>query len=141
MAEHLFQTPVAVSRVTTDRAGFWRRFMAAWIDGLLLGAVTLPVSAATGMSPWVALLEVVLALVYFGGLEGTSGQTLGKRALSIRVVDADTGDSIGVGRALARWFGRILSTIVIYLGYLWMLWDRNKQTWHDKLSSSVVVPA
>ena len=37
-------------------------------------------------------------------------------------------------------FGRILSTIPLLLGYFWMLWDSEKQTWHDKLAGSVVVP-
>jgi uncharacterized RDD family membrane protein YckC len=36
--------------------------------------------------------------------------------------------------------GRILSAIVCLLGYFWMLWDKEKQTWHDKFAASVVVP-
>jgi uncharacterized RDD family membrane protein YckC len=43
-------------------------------------------------------------------------------------------------RGLVRELGRILSAIPFYLGYLWMLWDPEKQTWHDKLVRSVVVP-
>jgi uncharacterized RDD family membrane protein YckC len=56
-------------------------------------------------------------------------------------VDFDTGGPIGYGRAFIRYIGRLVSAIVIYLGYFWMLWDSEKQTWHDKFASDVVVPA
>jgi uncharacterized RDD family membrane protein YckC len=46
----------------------------------------------------------------------------------------------GYGRALLRYIGRIVSTIPCLLGYFWMLWDGEKQTWHDKFAGSVVVP-
>lgn len=68
------------------------------------------------------------------------GQTLGKRALSIRVIDYRTGGPIGFGRGAIRYVGRILSSIPIALGFLWMIWDREKQTWHDKVATTVVVP-
>jgi uncharacterized RDD family membrane protein YckC len=42
-------------------------------------------------------------------------------------------------RAFARWIGRYVSALIIYIGYLWMLWDEEKQCWHDKLASDVVV--
>jgi uncharacterized RDD family membrane protein YckC len=86
-----------------------------------------------------ALLALVAAAVYYAKLEGGSGQTLGKRALGIRVVDEHTGGPIGTGRAVGRFFARILSGLPCYLGYLWMLWDDRKQTWHDKLTRSQVV--
>ncbi|MFO7281536.1 MAG: RDD family protein [Thermoanaerobacterales bacterium] len=86
-----------------------------------------------------ALLAIVAAVVYYAKLEGGSGQTLGKRALGIRVVDEHTGGPIGTGRAVGRYFARILSGLPCFLGYLWMLWDDRKQTWHDKLTRSQVV--
>ncbi|HEX6419362.1 MAG TPA: RDD family protein [Acidimicrobiales bacterium] len=82
---------------------------------------------------------VVAAIVYFAKLEGGSGQTLGKRAVGIRVVDLRTGGPIGTGRAVGRYFARIPSGLVCGLGYLWMLWDPQRQTWHDKLANSQVV--
>jgi uncharacterized RDD family membrane protein YckC len=42
-------------------------------------------------------------------------------------------------RAFARWIGRYVSALIIYIGYLWMLWDKEKQCWHDKFASDVVV--
>jgi uncharacterized RDD family membrane protein YckC len=69
------------------------------------------------------------------------GQTPGMKATGIRVVDAQTSAPIGTGRAVGRYFASILSGIPCYLGYLWMLWDADKQTWHDKMVNSVVVRA
>ncbi|MDQ6820397.1 MAG: RDD family protein [Actinomycetota bacterium] len=57
------------------------------------------------------------------------------------MVGFDTGKTIGYGRVAGRYIASILSALCILIGYLWMLWDTEKQTWHDKLSNSVVVPA
>jgi uncharacterized RDD family membrane protein YckC len=92
-------------------------------------------AAAFGL--WVAALCVSLA--YVAILEGKRTQTLGQQALGIRTVDQYSGQPVGPGRAIARYFARILSAIPCFLGYFWMLWDENKQTWHDKMVGSVVV--
>ena len=84
-------------------------------------------------------LMLVATIVYWGKFEGERGQTPGKKALGIRVVKQETGLPIGFGRAIGRMFARYLSSQVVYLGYLWSLWDDNNQTWHDKIVSSIVV--
>jgi uncharacterized RDD family membrane protein YckC len=87
-----------------------------------------------------AILAFVATVVYFAKLEGgPRGQTVGKRALGIRVVDKYTGGPIGIGRGVGRYFARILSALACYLGYLWMLWDPEKQCWQDKLVNDYVV--
>ena len=85
-------------------------------------------------------LGTLLGLAYYTYFEGSSGQTPGKKALGIRVIDFSGGGPIGYGRALIRYLGRIVSAIVLLLGYFWMIWDKEKQTWHDKFANSVVVP-
>jgi uncharacterized RDD family membrane protein YckC len=85
------------------------------------------------------LAMLVATIFYWGKFEGERGQTPGKKALGIRVVDQTTGRPIGFGRAVGRMFARYLSSQVVYLGYLWMLWDDNQQTWHDKIVRSIVV--
>ena len=88
-----------------------------------------------------SILSFVLGIAYYAYLEGSpSGQTVGKKAMNIRVIDFGGGGPIGPGRALLRYVGRIPSTIVCLLGYFWMLWDKEKQTWHDKIATTVVVP-
>jgi uncharacterized RDD family membrane protein YckC len=124
------------------RAGFWRRFAGAFIDGVVIsiaggiirGIANTSTGAGTG-------LGLVIGAVYFTAFIGAErGQTLGQMALGIRVVGLDNGGSIGYGRALLRWFVSLISAAVILLGYLWMLWDKEKQCWHDKAANDVVVP-
>jgi uncharacterized RDD family membrane protein YckC len=123
---------------SSERSGFWRRFVASLLDGIILGVAYgllrafMSDNAASGVN-------LLLGIVYYTSLEGSSGQTLGKKALGIRVVDIGGGGSIGYGRAFIRYIGRIVSAIPLFLGYFWMLWDKEKQTWHDKFASSVVV--
>jgi uncharacterized RDD family membrane protein YckC len=62
--------------------------------------------------------------------------------VGIEVVRQETGHPIGFGRAIGRLAARsFLSGQILYLGFLWMLWDDNKQTWHDKIVGSIVVKA
>jgi uncharacterized RDD family membrane protein YckC len=76
--------------------------------------------------------------IYFHG--SPSGQTYGKKWMGIRVIDFNTGGPIGYGRATIRMIGRYISGFLCYLGYFWMLWDKEKQCWHDKMANDVVVP-
>ena len=138
---------------SAGRSGFWRRFGAVLVDGILLGIVGWVVgqvfgqdvttvedgTASYSISGGAAGVLLLVNLAYFVVMEGGSGATLGKRALGIRVVDSTSGGPIGYGSALVRWFARYLSALPFMLGYLWMLWDDNKQTWHDKLAHAVVV--
>lgn len=121
------------------RAGFWRRFAAALLDGIILGlANTILLVALKGVG---YALGIIIGIAYYTLLEGgPRGQTLGKQALGIRVISFDTGGPIGYGRGFIRYVGRIISAIVIFIGYLWMLWDKERQCWHDKLAGDVVVP-
>jgi uncharacterized RDD family membrane protein YckC len=122
------------------RAGFWRRFAAAFVDGILLGVVNFILRKIVGASGGSGL-GLLVSLAYFTYFEGgATGQTLGKRALGIRVIDFGGGGSIGYGRAFIRWIGRFVSAIALLVGYLWMLWDSERQTWHDKFANAVVVP-
>jgi uncharacterized RDD family membrane protein YckC len=124
--------------LTSARAGFWRRFAAAFIDGVLVGIVSFILQAILGKTG--SALTLLIGIAYYTYFHGSTGQTPGDAALSIRVVDKDGGGSIGYGRAFVRWLVSIVSGIVILLGYLWMLWDGEKQTWHDKAANAVVVP-
>jgi uncharacterized RDD family membrane protein YckC len=126
--------------VTDARAGFWRRFAGAFIDGIVVGIFNGIVRAFVGPGPSIGL-GLVVGAVYFTAFIGAErGQTLGQMALGIRVVGLDNGGSIGYGRAFLRWLVSLISAAVILLGYLWMLWDKEKQCWHDKAANDVVVP-
>jgi uncharacterized RDD family membrane protein YckC len=127
------------SGASGPRSGWWRRFAAAFIDGLIVGVVIGILTALLKNAGYG--LGLLLSIAYFTYFEGgPSGQTVGKRVLGIRVIDFDNGGPIGYPRGFVRWIGRYLSAIPLGLGYFWMLWDSQKQCWHDKLANDVVVP-
>jgi uncharacterized RDD family membrane protein YckC len=110
------------------------------IDGILIGVIGFVIRLGIGQTAG-SLISLALGIGYFGYLEGSaSGQTIGKRIVGIRVIDFASGGPIGFGRAVIRYFGRIVSLIACLLGYFWMLWDKERQTWHDKFANDVVVP-
>jgi uncharacterized RDD family membrane protein YckC len=82
---------------------------------------------------------LIVAFIYLRML-GSTGQTWGRRIVGIKVVGEMDGQPIGFGRALGRQlFAIFISAQIFYLGYLWMLWDDKKQTWHDKVVGSIVI--
>jgi uncharacterized RDD family membrane protein YckC len=112
--------------------------VAALIDGVGLFVIQLVFGLIGTAGRGLGLL---VSLGYYTYFEGSpSGQTFGKRVMNIRVIDQNTGGSIGYGRAAIRWVMRIVSGLACLIGYFWMLWDKEKQTWHDKVAQSYVVP-
>lgn len=109
------------------------------IDVILLNVATLVIQLAVdGGAGFIVSLAAFVA--YFTFTEGSaSGQTLGKRIIGIRVVDFERRTPIDPTRALVRTVGRWISGLVLLLGYFWMLWDHDRQTWHDKIASTAVV--
>lgn len=81
---------------------------------------------------------IVVAVLYLRAL-GRTGQTWGRKIVGVKVVGKETQQPLGVGKAFLR---QIIEGIVgqaCFLSYLWMLWDKDKQTWHDKIVNSVVI--
>jgi uncharacterized RDD family membrane protein YckC len=84
------------------------------------------------------LLLVLVSLGFFVGFWLRGGQTLGMRAWRIRVVRAD-GRPLHAGNALLRALGALLSWAALGLGFLWMLVDPERLTWHDRISATRLV--
>jgi uncharacterized RDD family membrane protein YckC len=135
------------SGASGPRAGFWIRFGAFLLDYLIYGIpavivffVAAAISDTLGTVAYILLIIGYFAyFTYFEG--GPTGATPGKRICGIRVYDFRGGPGpIGYGRGFIRQIMKQVSAIPIYLGYFWMLWDREKQTWHDKVAGDVVVP-
>jgi uncharacterized RDD family membrane protein YckC len=128
-----------MAEASGPRASFGQRILAGIIDAVIVGIITGILRVVLGNAG--QALGLVVGLAYTTYLEGgASGQSIGKRVMGLRVVDAQTGGSIGYGRGAIRWLVSIVSAIPIFLGYFWMLWDGEKQMWHDKASTSYVVP-
>lgn len=71
---------------------------------------------------------------------GRTGQSLGKRALHMRLISERTGEPIGGGMAFARDICHILDSLACYIGWLFPIWDAKRQTFADKIISTVVIP-
>ena len=151
-------SPAAAAAVAEGELAAEERTLAAWgqrlgayiADSLVLTAVAgvpaLVVGALSDAGIWVWYgLIVVLPAVYFTYFHGRErAQTPGKMLLGIRVEDDDRRQSIGYGRAFVRWLVPNLFGVIVVpwlLNYLWPLWDKKKQAWHDKIAGSVVVRA
>jgi uncharacterized RDD family membrane protein YckC len=87
---------------------------------------------------FVSLNGVTVAMAYFLVLWVFTGQTLGMMIMGIRVVAKD-GSPLSFWQGLRRIFGLIVSSLFLFLGYLWIIIDDRKQGWHDKIGGSYVV--
>jgi uncharacterized RDD family membrane protein YckC len=139
-----------------ELASWGRRLAALLVDITVLILVIAVALLAAGVSAeelrarmreGETLLVVVLFLIpeaiYYTALIGSRSQTLGKMALGIKVVDAESRSPIGYARAFTRWLStatlRALFTIPTVVDHLWPLRDPRNQTLHDQLARSVVV--
>ncbi len=150
---------------TVAYAGFWKRFFAYLIDKLLIGVVSgilaVPVIAVgiagsanppdnpddtsvlaallVGMILLLALVSLVLEWLYYAFMESSAKQaTLGKMVLGIMVVDME-GGRVSFGRATGRYFGKILSGLLLCIGFIMAGFSQQKQALHDLLSQCLVV--
>ncbi|QPJ62933.1 MAG: RDD family protein [Candidatus Nitronauta litoralis] len=126
-------------------AGFWIRAVAVLIDVVIM----------------IVVLGIPLAFIFGGPLEPGSGAdvlfnyivpfaltvffwlkylgTPGKMILKLKVVDKDTHQALSMGQAVGRYFAYIIAILPLFLGFIWIAFDENKQGWHDKLAGSVVL--
>ena len=133
----------AAPEIAVECMGFWIRVAAAIIDYLVISVISSLFSLIlqVGAFPFQvgAFLSFPVFWLYHWLFIGLKGQTLGKMAVGIKVVDA-AGSVPGLSRAALREIpGKILSTIAIFLGFLWVIWDERKQGWHDKIANTHVV--
>jgi uncharacterized RDD family membrane protein YckC len=123
--------PAAASEALNfPRASFWERLGAAFLDVIIVSIL----GALVGGPP----LGFLVALAYFAGMWAWKGTTVGGVVLNLKVVRLDD-KPVTFTVALVRGLASALSVIVFFLGFLWMIWDREKQTWHDKIAGTVVI--
>ena len=142
--------PIAVAS-PGSYGGFWIRLVAYIIDAIILGIIggilSVPLgvnysdvnSLNSGAARTSNGIDLVLSLVYFVGLWTYMGGTIGQRIFGMRVVDATSGQPIGLGKAVIRWLGLLLSFFVCFIGVIWVAFDARKQGWMDKIAGTVVV--
>ncbi len=127
---------------TAQLAGFWRRFASLIIDSIIVSVIGQVIGAIVvhgdNRQATAGGVSFLIGLAYYTWGFG-SGQTLGCRVLNLKIVDQNTGGVPGYGKGLIRYIVSIVSAAVILIGFLWMLWDSKKQTWHDKVAGTLVV--
>lgn len=136
-------------------AGVPRRLGAVLVDGLLplvaylpLVVVVWPVSTmepssgaltAVGLTA-VAVYTALMGYMAYALVQLGQGRSPGKKLLGLRVISLETGRPAGFWRMMLRdVVGKWVSAVVLYLGFLWAIWDEKHQGWHDKIAGTVVV--
>ncbi|MCX6133697.1 MAG: RDD family protein [Ignavibacteriales bacterium] len=153
-------------RPVVQYAGFWRRFVAHLIDQVIVGFIALvlflPALAMFGIGVGAGMMDedfsavgfviaviaaylvailavMILAWLYFALMESSAKQaTLEKLALGIVVTDL-SGNRISFGRATGRYFGKIVSSMILSIGYIMAAFTEKKQALHDIMASCLVV--
>lgn len=127
-----------------DKANLFARWVALVIDPLiavmLYGlAIAIFGSISEDLAGVVAILLPLAYVIWFLTLL-RKGQTPGKRLLGLQVVHQQTGAIPGFGKMFVREIiGRFISGLFFGLGYLWAIFDKNAQAWHDKIAGTVVL--
>lgn len=137
-------TTTAAAAASTEKAGWWARFFAVIIDSIGLGIITGILSGIlyqgdTGSSSGLQTLLGVIYFCYFWSSYG-KGQTIGMRALHIKVVKTD-GSQLDLVGAFLRYIGLVISIVALFIGVIWAAFDAQKQGWHDKIAGTYVVKA
>ena len=117
--------------------GFWIRLVAYIIDAILLGIVEAILMSA--LKPTGQGIAGIIGIVYFIGLWGTTGQTVGMMPFGLRVVRNSDGGKLGWDNAILRFIGLIVSFLAIFIGVIWVAFDSRKRGWHDMIGGTVVI--
>lgn len=138
-----------------DYAGFWIRFGASIIDSIITTVVSLLISFGFGMmamftssssdpsnaaiySVISTLLSLCITIGYETFFIGKWGATIGKMACGLKVVTPE-GDKITYLRAFARYFAKIVSAMILLIGYIMAAFDDEKRALHDRICDTRVV--
>lgn len=135
-----------------EYAGFWARTGAAIIDTILILLITFPLlisiygwayfdgdktgfiaGPADFLISWVApAIAVIVFWIY-------RQATPGKMAISAKIVDATTGQPASVAQLIGRYLAYFVAMLPLFVGVVWVAFDKRKQGWHDKLAGTVVI--
>lgn len=137
-------------------AGFWRRLVAFILDSLLFFAITTPILYLVyghGYLNWMfsdhdffssygfleTLINEIVYLVILLFMWVNYGATPGKILMECRIVNARDFSSVSHKQAVIRLVGYLVSALPLYLGFVWIAFDKRKQGLHDRLAGTVVI--
>lgn len=157
--ENLILDTPTMQNQPTAYAGFWLRFAAYFIDGIVMaipnyiimfavmgtiivGGEQMTEEDAARMLPLFGIyyvLMIVMQWLYFALMESSKHQgTLGKMAVGIKVTDMNY-EKISFGNATGRYFGKIVSSLILAIGFIMAAFTDKKQALHDLMASTLVV--
>ena len=130
--------------------GFWPRLLAAVVDTFLILTIILPLlimfygKSYFVFDPFIkgpldillTWLFPALAVIMFWIIKGASP---GKMIISGVIVDDSTGDPPSVKQLVVRYYAYFISALPFFAGFIWIVFDKKKQGWHDKLAGTVVI--
>ena len=145
------QTDEPQAEASVKYAGFWVRALASLVDTIMLAVIiTLPLTLIYGAEEYSTgeklflgfwdiflgyIVPVLLTIWFWMRFLATPGKML----FGVQVVDAETLSALTVKQSIIRYVGYLPAALVIFIGLLWIAFDRRKQGWHDKLAGSVAI--
>lgn len=122
-------------------AGFWIRFFAKFIDGIIIAISAWFLSLFIPDDTVESLLIFIVPILYQAyWLSTPKGATIGKNILGIKVIKTN-GQTLTFGQAVIRCLAEYISGIILYIGYIIAAFDSKKQSLHDKICNTYVVYA
>jgi len=142
-------------RVDLDLAGVGQRLASYLVDAVVLSIIYIALIFLFGVQieeeaiaggdfsttfSAVYILMAAIAIGYYTYFFG-NGQTPGMKLVEIKLIRVDGVEPVGYKKGFFRWVGMEISGMILFLGYLWILIDKRKQGWHDKIAGTYVVKA
>jgi uncharacterized RDD family membrane protein YckC len=144
---------IAPPKPSIEYAGWWQRVGGALLDSLLVGLLLLPFSIVYNLlvvssdDPLVILIALFANIIsgilvthfYIVVPTHKTGTTYGRRIAGVRYLDAESMKNLSIGQVWGRELSRILSYLILGIGYLMPLWTSKKQALHDMIAGTIVV--
>ena len=126
---------VNMEKEQTKYAGFWKRLAAYLVDYFIIGIICWIISLIGVFGNFLSFLILAVFLI---GFWSATGQTPGKAVVGIKIVRLD-GTNIGLGNAVLRFIGYIISSIIFLIGFLMIGWHGEKRGLHDLIAATAVI--
>lgn len=131
-------------------AGFWVRFVAALVDGIIVGCIEFPIDRVIGVdynnlqfglqSLFSILISLTIIFFYYGWFYKNKGATPGKILMGLRVIDKNTGKNIGFVRSFFREsLGKLCSGVIFFIGFFMAAIRGDKRALHDLIFDTQVL--
>lgn len=142
------------SQTQVQYAGFWVRLFAFLLDNVFvsLATISLGITLYTINPNWgfgnlISIVSLIVGAVYLFVFWIKDGATPGKRLFGLKIIETRLLENysnipqngLSPLTAIARYFGYLVSTVVFFLGFLWIAFDKNKRSWHDKIAGTAVI--